>query len=140
MTGRSPRTCCRPRSRCYPRWDRIESADPEGYVRRTLLNTYVTWWRRRWRGEVPYDVLPEGAVEDRWADVDARAALHDAVGRLPRRMRAVVVLRFHEDMTEGAVASALGISVGTVKSQTAKAMARLRADPALAGWTEGADR
>jgi RNA polymerase sigma-70 factor (sigma-E family) len=127
-------------ARCYPRWDRIESADPEGYVRRTLLNTYVTWWRRRWRGEVPYDVLPDGVVEDRWADVDARAALHRAVGRLPRRMRAVVVLRFHEDLTEGAVADALGVSVGTVKSQTAKAMARLRADPALAGWNEGADR
>lgn len=124
-------------AKCYPKWERIESEDPEGYVRRTLLNTYATWWRRRWRGEVPHGDLPDHLADDRWANVDARAALHKALGRLPRRMRAVVVLRFHEDMTEAAVAEALGISVGTVKSQTAKALAKLRGDAALAGWTEG---
>jgi RNA polymerase sigma-70 factor (sigma-E family) len=121
-------------AKSYPRWDRITAADPEGYVRAVVANTYATWWRRRWRGEVPHDELPESVADDRWGNVDARGALRDAMDRLPRRMRAVVVLRFHEDMTEAAVAAALGISVGTVKSQTAKALAKLRADTALTGY------
>jgi RNA polymerase sigma-70 factor (sigma-E family) len=119
-------------AKSYLRWDRI--ADHEAYVRRVLVTTYASWWRRRWRGEVPHGELPETAGADRWGDVDSRAALHAALGRLPRRMRAVVVLRYHEDMTEAAVAAALGISVGTVKSQCAKALAKLRDDTALAGW------
>jgi RNA polymerase sigma factor (sigma-70 family) len=102
-------------------------------VRRVLANTYASWWRRRWRGEVPHDVLPD-VSRDEWAAVDARDALRAALDRLPRRMRAIVVLRFHEDMTEAAVAAALGISVGTVKSQTAKALAKLRADTGLTGY------
>lgn len=119
-------------AKSYLRWDRIE--DPEGYVRRVLVNTYASWWRRRWRGEVPHDVLPDAESDDRWGDVDARAALRDALSRLPRRMRAVVVLRFHEDLTEAAVAEVLGISVGTVKSQCAKALAKLRGDAGLSGY------
>jgi RNA polymerase sigma-70 factor (sigma-E family) len=121
-------------AKSYPRWDRIHGADPEGYVRAVLANTYATWWRRRWRGEVPHDDLPDAPGDDKWGDVDARGALRDALARLPRRMRAVVVLRFHEDMTEAAVAEALGVSVGTVKSQTAKALAKLRADTGLTGY------
>lgn len=121
-------------AKSYLRWDRIDAADPEGYVRRVLVNTYASWWRRRWRHEVPHDVLPEGPSGDRWDDVDARHALGAALERLPRRMRAVVVLRFHEDMSEAAVAQALGISVGTVKSQTAKALAKLRGDVSLTGY------
>jgi RNA polymerase sigma-70 factor (sigma-E family) len=113
-------------AKSYLRWARID--DHEGYVRRVLVTTYATWWRRRWRGEVPHDVLPDLAADDAWAGVDARAALAGALDRLPRRMRAVVVLRFHEDMTEAAVAAALGVSVGTVKSQCAKALAKLRVD------------
>ena len=119
-------------AKSYLRWDRIE--EPESYVRRVLVNTYASWWRRRWRGEVPHDVLPDTVGADAWGDVDARAALRGALTRLPRRMRAVVVLRFHEDMTEVAVADALGISVGTVKSQCAKALARLRGDEGLTGY------
>lgn len=121
-------------ARSYLRWDRIGLHDPDAYVRRVLVNTYSSWWRRRWRGEVPYEVLPDAPVPDRWADVDARRALADALARLPRRMRAVVVLRFHEDLTEAATAEALGVSVGTVKSQCAKALAKLRADAGLSGY------
>ncbi len=120
-------------AKAYLRWDRIESTDPEAYVRRVLANTHATWWRRRWRGEVPHDVMPDTAGTDGWGNVDSRAALLKALARLPRRMRAVVVLRYHEDMSEPEVASALGISVGTVKSQCAKALAKLREDTTLAG-------
>ena len=121
-------------TKAYPRWDRIAEGNPEAYVRTVLANTYTTWWRRKWRGEGPHGEMPERAADDRWHDVDARSALREALDRLPRKMRAVVVLRFHEDMTEAAVAQALGISVGTVKSQTAKALAKLRVDTGLTGF------
>ncbi len=121
-------------AKTYLRWDRVTVDNPEAYVRRVLVTTYSSWWRRRWRGEVPHGDLPDVDAADRWADVDARAALGGALSRLPRRMRAVVVLRFHEDMTEAAVAEALGVSVGTVKSQCAKALAKLRADTGLTGY------
>jgi len=121
-------------AKSYLRWDRVAVENPEAYVRRVLVTTYASWWRRRWRGEVPTEALPDTPKPDGWADVDARDALRSALARLPRRMRAVVVLRFHEDMTEVAVAEALGVSVGTVKSQAAKGLAKLRADAGLTGY------
>jgi RNA polymerase sigma-70 factor (sigma-E family) len=109
-------------------WERVEG-DPEPYVRRILVNTFSSWWRRRWNGEQPTEELPETPVVDRTgADTD----LWTAMERLPRRMRAVVVLRYFEDLTEAETAAVLGCSVGTVKSQTSKALAKLRIDPALA--------
>lgn len=108
-------------------WSRIETA-PEAYVRKVLVNTYASWWRRKWNGEHATEVLPETAVE-------AAESTHDlwqAMGRLPRRQRAVIVLRYFEDLTEAQTADALGCSVGTVKSQASKALAKLRIDPALA--------
>ncbi len=119
-------------------WGRIRHEDPEGYVRAVLANAFASAWRRRWRGEVPVLELPEprradaGEGADEWRRADDRLHLAAALARLPRRQRAVIVLRFHEDLTETAVAAVLGISVGTVKSQTSKALATLRADPALA--------
>jgi RNA polymerase sigma-70 factor (sigma-E family) len=121
-------------ARAYPRWDRIVRDDPEAYVRRILVNTWSSWWRRRWRGEVPTGELPERAAADDYAGSDRRTAVHDALSRLPRRQRAIVVLRYHEDMTETQVAHSLGISVGTVKSQTSKALTKLRGDAALTGY------
>lgn len=118
-------------AKSYVAWGRIRHQDPEAYVRKVLVNTYATWWRRKWRGESPTEVLPEGAPADTWSDVDERLRLAAALDRLPRRQRAVVVLRFHEDLTEAEVARALGCSVGTVKSQAAKALAKLRLDPSL---------
>ena len=113
-------------------WSRVAAADsPEAYVRRVMANTYAGWWRRRWRGEQPTADLPEHSVTDGTQRVDDRDELWRALGTLPRRQRAVVVLRYFEDMTEADTAHALGISVGTVKSQCAKAFARLRQDPAL---------
>jgi RNA polymerase sigma-70 factor (sigma-E family) len=114
-------------------WGRLDD-DPEPYVRKVLVNTYASWWRRRWRGETPTESLPDAHAHgpDATAQIDDRDELWQALGRLPRRQQAVVVLRYFEDLTEGQTADALGVSTGTVKSQTSKALARLRLDPVLA--------
>ena len=117
-------------------WHRIEG-QPEAYVRRILVTTYATWWRRRWNGEVATEELPEVS---RPGASDAVETVHDlwtAMGRLPRRQRAVVVLRYVEDLSEAQTAELLGCSVGTVKSQASKALAKLRIDPALASDERG---
>ena len=111
-------------------WSRID--DPEPYVRKVLVNTYSSWWRRRWNGEHAYAEPPESDPGDGPGHrADESHDLWTAMGRLPRRQRAVVVLRYVEDLTEAETARILGISVGTVKSQTSKALAKLRVDPAL---------
>ena len=118
--------------RAWPHWRRLtDEAAAEAYVRRVMLNSYLSARRRRWRGETPTAALPERPAPE--SDADLRGALVDAVRRLPRRQRAVVVLRFFDDLTEAQAASVLGCSVGTVKSQTSKALAGLRRDPRLAG-------
>lgn len=111
-------------------WSRIEG-DHEAYVRKIVVNTYSSWWRRKWHGEHPTEELPEREGTDH---AEGSAEAHDlwaALGRLPRRQRAVVVLRYFEDLTEAETARILECSVGTVKSQTSKAFAKLRIDPAL---------
>jgi RNA polymerase sigma-70 factor (sigma-E family) len=111
-------------TRAYLRWDRIVDEDPEGYVRRTMVNAHIDWWRRKpWREE-PTDVLPDRAVSE--PDTDARAALLAALATLSRRQRAVMVLRYYEDMSEADIARTLGCSPGTVKSAASRATARLR--------------
>nr|WP_240770330.1 SigE family RNA polymerase sigma factor [Nocardioides sp. GY 10127] len=118
-------------AKAWPAWGRIE--EPEAYVRRVLVTTFSSWWRRRWNGETPTEVLPETHAPDAHAAAGAREDLWSAMARLPRRQRAVVVLRYLEDLTEAQTADALGCSVGTVKSQTSKAFAKLRIDPSLSG-------
>jgi RNA polymerase sigma-70 factor (sigma-E family) len=116
-------------AKTYLAWARMDS--PDAYVRRVMVTTYVTWWRRRWHGEAPTENLPETATPP-GADVDVRQQIYGVLRELPRRQRAVVVLRYFEDLTEAETAAAMGCSVGTVKSQNARAMARLRAHAALA--------
>ncbi len=120
-------------TKAYLAWGRVEG-NPEPYVRRILVNTYASWWRRKWNAEQPTDELPQHGHQDERAGESGD--LWDALGRLPRRMRAVVVLRYFEDLTEADTAELLGISVGTVKSQASKALAKLRIDPSLAEQTE----
>ncbi len=110
-------------------WRRVVG-DHEAYVRRILVNTYISMWRRRWNGETPTEVLPEpGATPG--DDPHSRHDLRVAVRRLPKRQRAVVVLRYFEDLSEREVADLLGCSVGTVKSQCSRALAKLADDPSL---------
>ena len=109
--------------RCVPHWGRIADR-PEPYVRQVLARESVTRWRRRrWR-ETATDQLPEHDTSG--PDLAEREVLRRALGALAPRQRGVVVLRYYEDLTERETASVLGISVGTVKSQSRDALARLR--------------
>ena len=121
------------------RWARIVAeGDPVPYVRVAIVRTAIGWRRRRWWGEVPSSPLPDRAGGDTTAAVAGRDVLRRALLTLPPRQRAVVVLRFYEDLSEAGTATALGCSVGTVKSQTAKALARLRTQ--LDDESQGTDR
>ncbi len=115
--------------RMYLRWDRIEGP-PEAYARRALAHAAVNRWRTRRRRppELPLlDPDPGGpAPGDGAATVDLRDALVRALLTLPPRQRAVLVLRYLDDLPEDEVARALGCSVGTVKSQASRALSRLR--------------
>jgi RNA polymerase sigma-70 factor (sigma-E family) len=122
-------------TKSWSRWRRI-GGDPEPYVRRVLVNTYASWWRRRWNGERPTEVLPDVAADDPYEAHAERRDLWAALGRLPRRQRAAVVLRYYEGLTEAETAAVLDCSVGTVKSQTSRALAKLRVDPELADTSE----
>ncbi len=119
-------------AKAWQAWPRLDG-QPEAYVRKVVVNTYSSWWRRRWRGEVPHGELPEQPAPG--ADLEQRDLVWDALGRLPRRQRAVVVLRYYEDLSEAEIARLLGISTGTVKSQCSKALAHLRVDPQLVAET-----
>lgn len=106
-----------------PKWSRIQD-NPEPYVRKVLAREATTRWRtRRWR-ETAVDHLPDR--EAAAPDVVSNLAVRNALLRLPPRQRAVIVLRYYDDLTERETAATLGISIGTVKSQTRDALARLR--------------
>jgi RNA polymerase sigma factor (sigma-70 family) len=141
-------------AKAWRSWGRIDG-NHEAYVRRIIVNEFASSWRRRWRGEVSTADLPEPSRDNhgRYVDhggqggrgvhgdgdhgdaVSTRQSLLAALATLPPRQRAVVVLRFFHDYTEAATAEAMGTSVGTVKSQTFKALASLRI---FEGLREGA--
>jgi RNA polymerase sigma-70 factor (sigma-E family) len=117
--------------KAYLNW-RTARDNPLPYVRRVMLNQRTDWWRRlRGREQVTADVPDAPAFGD-LADVQARQdAVVQALRRLTARERAVVVLRYFEDLTEAEVAAELGIAVGTVKSTLFRALAKLRVSPDL---------
>jgi RNA polymerase sigma-70 factor (sigma-E family) len=119
-------------AKTYLAWDRIEDRGAlDGYVRRAMVNTHISWWRRRRVQEFPTDVLPDRAIADHASDSDLQETLRRAIDRLPLRMRTALVLRYYEDMTEAEVAERLGVSLGTVKSTVSRAVAKLRIDAEL---------
>ncbi|MEV1239442.1 SigE family RNA polymerase sigma factor [Nonomuraea sp. NPDC052129] len=115
-------------TKTYLAWDRIQDrAALDGYVRRAMVNINISQWRRRRLEEYPSEDLPEVAPEAE-ASGDLHDLLEQALIRLPTRMRAAIVLRYYEDMTEPEIARTLGISLGTVKSTMSRAMAKLRVE------------
>jgi RNA polymerase sigma-70 factor (sigma-E family) len=105
------------------RWSTVRDGQPEAYLRTVLYRDAISWWRRA-RREIPVAAAPErAAAED---DAGLRVVFAQALGRLTPKQRAVLVLRFFEDHTEARTAQVLGVSLGTVKSQTAVALRRLR--------------
>lgn len=114
-------------AKLYLSWDKVrEQGSIDGYVRRILVNEHNSLWRRAWkRRELASEALPERPHQDEY-DGGAGRELWDLVQTLPRKARAVLVLRYYEELSEAETAETLGISVGTVKSQTSRALATLR--------------
>ncbi|MFF0312658.1 SigE family RNA polymerase sigma factor [Streptosporangium sp. NPDC004379] len=119
--------------KAWQAWPRLGD-EREAYVRKIIVNLHVSWWRRRWRqAELTRESPPDRTqAADHMGQADDRELVWQALGRLPARQRAVVVLRFFEDLTEAQTASTLGCSVGTVKSQASRALAKLRMDESFA--------
>jgi RNA polymerase sigma-70 factor (sigma-E family) len=114
-------------ARCYLAWSRIRSEDPEAYVRRTLVNSQRNAWRRRlpsltWRAEVPDD-RGSPPFDDQLVE---RQTLLDAVASLSPQQRAVLVLRYYEDRSDGEIAVLLGCGVGSVKRHASRGLRRLQ--------------
>ncbi|MET7748708.1 SigE family RNA polymerase sigma factor [Micromonospora sp. NPDC005367] len=122
----------------WRRWPRIaRGGHPEAYLRRALFTTYASWWRRRWRGEIPAARTPEGGGPGDLAGESAdRDAVRRALARLTRQQRAIVVLRYAEDLSVERTAEVLGCSADTVKVQSSRALRRLRTDPDLRLFTK----
>lgn len=106
------------------RWSRLRDGNPTAYARKVVVNDNVSWWRRRRDtvGAEPDDAVPDGVSSDPVTALVVRRALM----RLTPAQRAVLVLRHFDDLSERDTAEVLGVSVGTVKSQNAAALARLR--------------
>jgi RNA polymerase sigma-70 factor (sigma-E family) len=122
-------------AKLYVAWPRVRSDGAEAYARRIVARTFIDARRRHWRRERPTDELPDlpGPVDR----VDERLDLTQALAQLSASHRAVLILRFWEDMSLEQVADALSMSTGTVKSQTSRALDRVRnlmgADTVLVG-------
>ena len=116
-------------AKLYLSWDKVRDQGAiDGYVRRIVVNEHNSLWRRAWKRRehsAEHRAL-DSAVHDVY-DEGSRSALWDVVQTLPRKARAVVVLRYYEELSEAETAAILGVTVGTVKSQTSRALATLRA-------------
>jgi len=116
--------------RAYTRWRRITAVDePERYVRRMITNEYLSW-RRRWARITPRHTVTPAASDapDHPTTHADREALKTELARLPRRQRAVLVLRYYEGLTDAEIADVLGCRPGTVRGYASRALATLRVD------------
>jgi RNA polymerase sigma-70 factor (sigma-E family) len=119
-------------AKAYASWGRVQRADdPDAYVRRILINAHHTRFRKRRVRETTGSYLPEPATADGTDALDQRSDLIAALLQLPPKQRAVVMLRYWDGLTETQAAAVLGCSVGTVKSQASRALAKLRTNPLL---------
>ncbi|MFI5865251.1 SigE family RNA polymerase sigma factor [Streptomyces sp. NPDC051546] len=122
-------------AKVYDRWARAGRYDaPAGYAHKVMVTTYCTWRRRRWHHELPHAAPPDpagGSVEPAAEAVAAADLLERALLGLPRRQRAVLVLRYYQDLTVEQTAEILGCPNGTVTSLAARALTRLRSQPDL---------
>lgn len=108
-------------------WPRVRAAaSTDAYVHRVLTNEFLGQRRRRSSSELPSDPMPDAPTPDATVDIDRRLALTRALDELPPQQRAAVVLRYFEDLTLEQTAAALGCSLGTAKSQTSRALSKLR--------------
>jgi len=108
--------------------DRSQWRTPEAYVRKTMVNLNTDWWRRLGSRERPSGILPGGdrpSSADAYAEMEIREDLWTELRALPPKMRAALVLRYFEDLSEAETAEILGCSIGTVKSQCSRGLARL---------------
>jgi RNA polymerase sigma-70 factor (sigma-E family) len=114
------------------RWGQLREVDAaEFYVRKLMVTAYGKWWRRKWRGEVPTERLPDHADTSATDRLITRDSLTRALLTLPPKTRAMLALRFYDDLTEGEVAEIIGCSVGNVKSTVSRALSRRRAEGLL---------
>jgi RNA polymerase sigma factor (sigma-70 family) len=125
----------------YVAWPRVRRRGEEwAYARKVVLRTFLDLRRKPWHRERSTAELPDvRQPDDVGAQVGDRVTVLEALGRLPRGMRAVVVCRFWEGLSVEQTSDALSLSVGTVKSQTAKALAKLRDDLGVANTTSAGE-
>ncbi|GAA2908950.1 SigE family RNA polymerase sigma factor [Streptosporangium fragile] len=108
-------------------WSRVQrKRDPESYVRTTITRLHINIWRRRRREHLAWDPPERPGDDDPFARADDDADLWEQLSKLPRRQRAVLVLRYYEERTDAEIAEILGISQGTVRSQASRALEKLR--------------
>ena len=108
------------------RWRQLHDGHPDAYARQVIVRTNISWWRRRRREVVSDEAARRGTAYTEEPRSDSRLALDRALADLTPKQRAVIVLRFYEDLSERDTADALGVTAGTVKSQTHAALRRLR--------------
>ena len=115
-------------AKLYLSWDKVQRRElVDGYVRRILVNENNSLWRRSWKKrEVATEYVPETPAPDDEPDDGVSQALWEFVQTLPKKQRAAIVLRYYEELSEAETAAVLGVSVGTVKSQTSRALATMR--------------
>ncbi len=114
-------------AKALPRWSRIRAYDePDAYMRRLMVNTRTSVWRKLRGREVLTADPPERAGSDPTLAYADTEELRRALSALPAKQRAAVVLRYYCDLSEAETAAVMGISVGTVKSHASRGLARLR--------------
>ena len=126
-------------SEVWRHWPRVSVMDaPEAYAHKVMLNTFLSWRRRRWTTEISTErIVVSRATTGGFATVDMREVLRHALGQLTAKQRAVIALRYFEDRSEAETAAIMGCTVGTVKSQASRAIAKLRKQPGLADVMTG---